>query len=233
MFLRKNGELILTANEGIYALNPDSTVAWKIDSRDLGSGRWFGHHEVVELPNGHMLLPGFIEKTRQEAIDAGFDVIGADGCVTKDNPPNQLPDLSKLRVDNIWELAPVDPNCGFKCGWEVVWRWNLWDHIVQNKDMAKPNYVANLADYPGKADIGYVRSGGRHMRKLHPGGLDLRPIQCAGLPSRAERDSHQQIADERSLDHQSRCVDRAGDRFSGRIALPLGKSLCLRHRCTL
>jgi hypothetical protein len=72
VFLRKNGELVLTADWGIAALDKDSNITWKIDSRDLGQGRWFGHHEVVELPNGHMLLPGFILKTKAEAQEAGY-----------------------------------------------------------------------------------------------------------------------------------------------------------------
>jgi hypothetical protein len=140
VFLRKNGELVLTADWGIAAIDKDSKEVWRIDSRDLGPDqRWFGHHEVVELPNGNMLLPGFIEKTRTEAEAAGFNVTAADQCPT---PPT--PDLQTLRVDNIWELAPIDPQVGFKSGWKVVWRWNIWDHFTND-----PND-------PNKAYIGYI-----------------------------------------------------------------------------
>lgn len=139
VFLRKNGELVLTADWGIAAIDKDSKIVWKIDSRILGPDRWFGHHEVVELPNGNMLLPGFIVKTRDEAAAAGFDVAAADLCPT---PPT--PDLVNLRVDNIWELAPADPQVGFKSGWKVVWRWNIWDHFTN--DPYDPN----------KAYIGYI-----------------------------------------------------------------------------
>jgi hypothetical protein len=143
VFLRENGELVLTTDNGIYALDWEGNVAWEI----YQVGMWVGHHECVELPNGNMLIPGFIEKTREEAIEAGFNVSGADGC------PNGP--LNVLRVDNIWELAPTDPQCGFRCGWEVVWNWNLWDHKIQDDDPSKPDYVENIADHPGKVDIGY------------------------------------------------------------------------------
>jgi len=141
--LRENGELVLTTDIGAHAIDWDGGVVWEIDSEGL----WFGHHECVELPNGNLLLPGFIEKTRAEAENAGFNVIGADAC--------QRGPLEVLRVDNLWEVAPTDPECGFKCGWEVVWNWNLWDHIVQDDNYSKLNYVTNIADHPGKVDIGY------------------------------------------------------------------------------
>ena len=150
VFLRKNGELVVTSDRGIFALNPDSSLAWEINSEILGpTGRWYGHHEALELPNGNMLVPGFIEMPRLEAEAAGFDVTAADACTN-------APDLTVLRVDNLWELAPTDQACGFACGWEVVWRWDLRDHIVQNKYPDKQNYVQNLFDYPNKADISYI-----------------------------------------------------------------------------
>ena len=140
VFLRKNGQLVLTTDEGIYALNPDSSLAWVIDSRDLGDGRWYGHHECVELPNGNMLVPGFIEIPRAEAEAAGFDVGAADACLNP-NTGAPLPDLDVLRVDNIWELAPVDRDCGFACGWKVVWRWNAWDHKTNDPHQPQKAYL--------------------------------------------------------------------------------------------
>jgi hypothetical protein len=137
VFLRKNGELVLTTDQGFYAINPDSSVAWVVDSTQptiAGQERWFGHHEVVELPNGNMLVPGFIEKTRAEAKAAGFDVESADECPT-------APDLTVLRVDNIWEVAPIDPQVGFKSGWKVVWRWNIWDHFTNDPNDRKKAFI--------------------------------------------------------------------------------------------
>ncbi|MGY6214620.1 hypothetical protein ACW73L_05590 [Methylolobus aquaticus] len=142
VFLRKNGELVLTADWGIAALDKDSNIAWKIDSRTLGPDRWYGHHEVVELPNGNLLLPGYIEKTRAEAETAGFPVALTDAC-----PRPPAPILEKLRVDNLWEVAPINRKIGFKSGWKVVWRWNTWDHMY-NSATQEPNRH--------RADIAYV-----------------------------------------------------------------------------
>ena len=38
----------------------------------------------------------------------------------------------------------------------IVWEWSFFDHVIQDYDAAKPNYVGagkTIADYPGKLDI--------------------------------------------------------------------------------
>jgi hypothetical protein len=163
MFLRENGELVFSGDDGFFALNPDGSVAWEI-VLDVAHGmpeEVQRHHEIVEMPNGNMLIPAYILKTRTEAEAAGFPVTGTDSCRSFGRPVPPLDNAgTSLFVDNIWELAPTDPGCGFACGYEVVWRWNLWNHIVQDDDPNKPNYVDDLADHPGKVDIGYVDPAG-------------------------------------------------------------------------
>ena len=34
----------------------------------------------------------------------------------------------------------------------IVWEWGFYDHLVQNLYPSKSNYVANIADYPGRLD---------------------------------------------------------------------------------
>jgi len=154
VFLRENGELVLTTDTGAYALDWDSNLVWEINVNDEDSpAKWFGHHECVELPNGNLLLPGFIDLTAEQAREIGFDVDGTTDCPGA--PPLSSTDL--LRVDNIWELAPTDPDCGFACGWEVVWRWNALDHITDVT--TTPNKIDITYDDPAQGICGHWIQG--------------------------------------------------------------------------
>jgi len=44
----------------------------------------------------------------------------------------------------------------------VVWQWNMADHLCQNTDPAKPNYYADVAGAPGRLDINvhWIPAGG-------------------------------------------------------------------------
>ena len=152
MYLRSNGEMVFTSDDGFWAVTPDGELAWNVDLPDS----WQRHHEVVELPNGDFLLPAFIKKTRAEAEAAGFDVVAADACP-------RAPDLATLFVDNIWVLRPrcdSAGDCSLKHGYDIIWNWNLWDHKVQDDDPLKEDFVANIADHPGKVDISYIDPAG-------------------------------------------------------------------------
>jgi len=38
----------------------------------------------------------------------------------------------------------------------VIWEWCFFDHVVQDYDASKPNYVGagkTIADYPGRLNI--------------------------------------------------------------------------------
>ena len=49
---------------------------------------------------------------------------------------NSFPDSVSVDV-----IAEIDMETG-----ELLWEWWLWDHIIQNTDPAKPNYVQSIAD---------------------------------------------------------------------------------------
>ena len=61
--------------------------------------------------------------------------------------PEKLPD-DELWSDHVVEVAP-DGNGGG----EIVWRWDWWDHLVQDIDPDKPNYVEDIAAMPRRLDI--------------------------------------------------------------------------------
>jgi hypothetical protein len=55
----------------------------------------------------------------------------------------------------------------------VVWEWNIFDHLIQDVDPTKENYVGKgktIADYPGKMDANF--GGGRAGDWIHTNSID-------------------------------------------------------------
>ena len=53
---------------------------------------------------------------------------------------------------------------------QIVWMWTVTDHLCQNFDPAKPNYVADVASAPGRLDINVVNypTGPGALRPMRP-----------------------------------------------------------------
>jgi Arylsulfotransferase (ASST) len=108
----------------------DGSVAWDYLLADADLTQ---HHEAQPLPSGNLLVIAWEHHTRDEAIGRGRDpdVVGDEG----------------LWSDVLLELKPVPPADA-----EIVWRWSTWDHLVQDRDRALPEYGAP-ASRPGRIDI--------------------------------------------------------------------------------
>lgn len=115
----------------VQAIDWDSTLLWEYQ---YISHRVCGHHDIEVMPNGHVLISAWERHTREEAIAMGRD-------------PEKLTD-DELWSDHVVEVAP-DGNGGG----EIVWRWDWWDHLVQDFDPDKPNYVQNVAAAQRRLDI--------------------------------------------------------------------------------
>ncbi len=76
------------------------------------------HHDYTVLPNGNILAMVVENKTYEEAIAAGFSTNGllAEG----------------VSVESVLEFAPdgSPDDDGVIRGFEVVWEWHLWDHLI-------------------------------------------------------------------------------------------------------
>src|SRR5688572_2463261 len=79
------------------------------------------HHDFTRLPNGNVLLLVQQKKTAADAIAAGRIASSVEG--------------TEVRPDSIVEIKPTGKTTG-----EVVWEWNVWDHLVQDHDKTKANY---------------------------------------------------------------------------------------------
>mgnify|MGYP001815773158 CR=1 FL=1 len=117
----------------IELLDWDGSVLWSYTYSDSQRTQ---HHDIEPLPNGNVLLVAWERHTQAEMVDAGRD-------------PALVP-ANGMWIDTIVEVAPTAPNAG-----DVVWRWDALDHLVQDRDPSKDNYVSDVADHPNRLDIGF------------------------------------------------------------------------------
>lgn len=114
------------------------------------------HHDFCVLPNGHILLLIAYKNPISEAFNLGKDTI-----YTSD---------STLYNEAIVEIEPI----GFNQA-NVVWRWHVWDHLIQDRDANKPNFGV-VADHPHKMNINYLGYGVDNGRDwMHANSIDYHP----------------------------------------------------------
>ncbi|MBM3330472.1 hypothetical protein FJY68_01315 [candidate division WOR-3 bacterium] len=91
------------------------------------------HHDAIWLPNGNMLAIAWELKTRAEAIAAGRDT-------------------TKLTANKLWpdHIIEVDPATD-----SIVWKWHVWDHLIQDYDSTKQNYGV-VGDHPELIDLNFT-----------------------------------------------------------------------------
>jgi len=91
------------------------------------------HHDIEMMPNGNVLAINYKVRTPEEAIEAGRD------------PKRVL--KAGLWIDKIIEIKPTKPSGG-----DIVWEWDMWDHLIQDIDSTKANYGV-IKDNPRKINI--------------------------------------------------------------------------------
>lgn len=131
----------------IEIIDWDSEVLW---SYEVSDDDQLAHHDVEPMPNGNVLVIAWQYRSRDEAISFGRD-------------PSTLSE-DALWPESIIELKPKGKNDA-----EVVWRWDLWDHLIQEFDKSKKNF-GKVADHPELVDINFgIRRGGAdwiHMNSV-------------------------------------------------------------------
>jgi len=129
--LLENGNLIdLARGRGLQELDWDGNILWEAGHS--------ANHDFVRIFNKKLNAPTTIRISRKSI---SHDEAIAAGC----NPANGPYDGSS--IDTIIE-TDMDGN--------VVWEWWFFDHVVQDIDPARANYVGKgktLADHPGKLNI--------------------------------------------------------------------------------
>jgi hypothetical protein len=118
----------------IEALSWEGQPLWQ---QDFADNEQMQHHEIDVMPNGNVLAIIWERVPEAEALAAG-------------RAPKFLPD------DELWpdKIVEYDPRLD-----AVVWEWRVWDHLVQDRDPSKPDYVEDVSTRPDRIDLNYVLNG--------------------------------------------------------------------------
>ncbi len=121
----------------IEQIDWDSNLKW---SFELNNDSLRLHHDFEVLPNNNVLLLVWKAYTKESVIEAG-----------------RYPD--SIATDVIWsehliEVKPIFPDSA-----EIVWTWDLFDHLVQDLDPTKDNYGV-VEEHPELIDINFNTDSG-------------------------------------------------------------------------
>lgn len=103
------------------------------------------HHDICPLPNGNVLMISYDVKTAAEATQAGCS-------------QNIV-----IWSEKIIEVQPTGATTG-----SIVWEWKLWDHLCQNYNSSKDNYISSIVQNPQLMNINYSTS----KDWIHMNGID-------------------------------------------------------------
>lgn len=106
------------------------------------------HHDFCPLPNGNFLLISYDVRTAAEITAAGSSV------------------NHSMWLEKIIEVHPSGATTG-----DIVWEWHVYDHLCQNVDNTKANYVANIIDHPELLNINYQNTA-QTQDWMHMNGID-------------------------------------------------------------
>ena len=96
------------------------------------------HHDIRPLPNGNILVLAWHAISKNQAINLGRSTL------------NFSPNQADLWGERIVEIKPHGTDSA-----EVIWQWDMFDHIIQDLDSTLPNY-GNVASHPELMDINYA-----------------------------------------------------------------------------
>ncbi len=118
---------------GIQKFDFDGNLIW---DWQLSTSQNSLHHDLSLLPNGNILASVWNKKSGEEAIENGRN-------------PELLTD-DEVWQERIIEIKPIGTN-----DVQIVWEWNVWDHLVQDFNDSKLNF-GNVAQNPNLIDINFT-----------------------------------------------------------------------------
>lgn len=124
---------------GFQMFNWEGDLLW---SAILSNDTYQPHHDIEPLPNGNFLAIVWERKTAEDAFGKGRQVI--------DNP------LNEMWLTAILELQPIG-----ETGFDIVWEWHLWDHLMQDISREYPNFGV-VSEHPELWNINYGDVGGSY-----------------------------------------------------------------------
>jgi hypothetical protein len=124
----------------------NGTVDWDFV---YSTSTYCSHHDICPMPNGNVLLICYEVKTPAQAIQAGCSQ-----SIT-------------IWPEKIVEVQQTGTNTG-----TIVWEWHIWDHLCQNHDATKDNYVTSIVMHPELLNINYQTQ----KDWIHANGIDYNPL---------------------------------------------------------
>ena len=125
-------------------------ISWEdelIWSYTIANETMHQHHDLAILPNGNILTIVWEKRSDITAIQAGKDPLSIGN--------------SGVWFEKIIEIKPIGNDDA-----EIIWEWNLFDHLIQDIDSTKNNYGV-IAEHPELIDI-----NGNNMHAGIPGSAD-------------------------------------------------------------
>lgn len=174
------------ATGGIQKITWDGTIAWDYT---YSSSTYLLHHDICALPNGNVLAICYDKRTSSEMTQAGSD------------------DAQDVLSEKIMEIKPTGANSG-----EIVWEWVAWDHLCQDYNSSKDNYVSSIVNNPQLLNINYGMVAGA---KGPPGpGGDADWLHMNGIDYNEELDqitfSSHNLNEIYIIDHSTTTAQAAG-----------------------
>jgi hypothetical protein len=145
----------------VQELSWDGETVW--DFR-LSNEKQLPHHDITRLPDGNVLMIVWDKKSKAEAIAAGKKTDSAG---------------ESLLADSIIEVKPTGKTTG-----EIVWQWNVWDHLIQDVDKNLPNY-GRVTAHPELVDLNFGDKAFGQMMARKDDADKLRSIGYVGGPAPA------------------------------------------------
>lgn len=132
----------------------NNNVVWSYDyisAVQSDSGQYISHHDFELLPNGNILLLVWENQPASVLAEHGMH--------------------SSFNHDYMWmekiiEIEPVGLN-----GANIVWEWNIFDHLIQDNDPSRHNYGV-VENNPHRFDINKKRSSGYVKDLFHANSID-------------------------------------------------------------
>jgi len=140
------------AGDMVHLKDWDNNTLWQYS---VSSATERMHHDIKAMPNGNVLILAWEKKSGALSSAAGRDTLLT--------APNGF-----LYSDFLIEVEPVGADGG-----NIVWRWNVWDHFVQDFDATKNNFGV-VAEHPELININYP-PGDNSVDWLHTNAIDYHP----------------------------------------------------------
>jgi len=164
VYLLENGNLLRTGNTnstdivfggtgGVIELYSwEGNLLWQYF---YDTPQYRQNHDVFPMPNGNILILASKVMTNAQAIQAGR------------NP--SLLTQSVLYTTQVVEVQPVGTNQG-----NIVWQWDMKDHLVQDFDPTKDNFGV-ISQNPHKLNINFTNGLEGAANWLHVNAVQYNP----------------------------------------------------------